>query len=457
MNRGFTEFVFVIDSSVAMHGLEDTMITEFNSMLRELQAVEGEILITTAFFNDRYELFHDRTDIRAAAPLARADYTPGRNAAFLDAIGKSMHKFRRVRHGTKEEFRAEKVVFVIIAGKHDNAGRGYTEEMIRERIAHRRKKYGWEFVFFGGNMNAVAEAEKIRIAAELAFDFRMDADGLHTVYTMASAMLADFLKDGTLSGEKGTAVGKADDDIAMRAAENVISKYKADMNNIVFSFSGICRAIDEQNEGSAKKTLRLHLGSDIVFTGNWAETADERKLEEEELFEAEISASVFTIGCYTVRVADCLYEDEPDGIAPRYQERVPAGQDIIAEYRNREKRRSVHYEYPWELIHEKRARRVKEVYVKRHAGSEASADCWQNICMAAESWSGSWSESIDYICTVKKDDTIPDEQAVLFVLQRFVGSSYSYDSWYKFTPDGRLEKYSTGGYDPQGETTAWDW
>lgn len=239
MNREFTEFVFVIDSSTAMHGLEDAMISGFNSMLGELRAVEGELLITTAFYNERYELLHDRTDIRAAASMTRADYTPQRKEAFLDAIGKAMHKYRRVRHGTKEEFRAKKVVFVIIAGKRDNASRGYTEEMIRERIEHRRKNYGWEFVFFGGNMNAVAEAEKIRIAAELAFDYTIDADGLHTVYTMASAMLTGFLKDGSLSGENGTAVGKAGDDIAMRAAENVISKYKADIKNITFTVNDI--------------------------------------------------------------------------------------------------------------------------------------------------------------------------------------------------------------------------
>ena len=54
MNRKLTEFVFIIDSSKAMRGLEDAVTEGFNSTLRELQAAEGEALITTMLFNDRY-------------------------------------------------------------------------------------------------------------------------------------------------------------------------------------------------------------------------------------------------------------------------------------------------------------------------------------------------------------------------------------------------------------------
>ena len=71
MKKEPVEFIFVIDKSAAMRGREDVVVSEFNAMLREQQDVEGEALITTVLFDDRYELFHDRTDIHAAAPLFR--------------------------------------------------------------------------------------------------------------------------------------------------------------------------------------------------------------------------------------------------------------------------------------------------------------------------------------------------------------------------------------------------
>ena len=83
MNRKLTEFVFIIDSSKAMRGLEDAVTEGFNSTLRELQAAEGEALITTMLFNDRYELFHDRTELQAAAPLTERDYVVRGGTALL--------------------------------------------------------------------------------------------------------------------------------------------------------------------------------------------------------------------------------------------------------------------------------------------------------------------------------------------------------------------------------------
>lgn len=73
--------------------------------------------------------------------------------------------------------------------------------------------------------------------------------------------------------------------------------------------------------------------------------------------------------------------------------------------------------------------------------------------MAARS--AAWSESIDYICTVKRNNAVPDEQAVLFVLKQFAGNSSSGEYWYKFTPDGRMEEYCISRYGQQNGKAAW--
>jgi len=368
-----------------------------------------------------------------------------------------MHKLRKVRHGTKEEFRAEKVMFIIITGSVDNASSGYTEEMIRQRITYRKQRYGWEFVFFGANMNAAAEAGKIGIAANRARDYSADAAGIHTAYTAVSSILTAFRKDSFSSCEENKVTGKTDDDIVQQALGDLMSKFDA-ARNVTFTVEGLLRNSYKQAEDSAKETLRNHLGPDIIFTEIWAEVADVRELEEEELLEGELSASVFMVGCYAVRIAECLYVED-DSIGVHYRERVPAGSDKIIERRNKRRRIRQAAVDGFAMtegisIMEDGVRIVTELSAMYNHGSETSVNCWHNICMAA--CSARWAESIDYICTVKRNDTVPDGQAALFVLNKYVGDSFGVEQWYKFTPDCRVKEYRISGYGGQGDTGAWE-
>ena len=206
MKKGLTELVFILDRSGSMSGLEDDTIGGFNSMLREQQSVEGEAVVTTLLFSDRSELLHDRINIQAVAPLTRDDYTVGGSTALLDAIGIAIHKIRKIQRRTSEEFQAEKVLFVIITDGYENASRRYTADMIKERIEHQKQKYGWEFIFFGANMDAITEAGKIGIAADRAQNFCADSLGTSSVYTSMSAMSTAFRTGGSIGGSM-TAAG----------------------------------------------------------------------------------------------------------------------------------------------------------------------------------------------------------------------------------------------------------
>ena len=198
MKKGLTELVFIIDRSGSMSGLEDDTIGGFNAMLQEQQDVEGEAVVTTVLFDDRYELLHDRINIQAVAPLTRKDYTVRGSTALLDAVGRTIHKIKKIQRATREDFRAEKVLFIIITDGQENASRHYTADMIKERIEHQKQKYGWEFCFFGANMDAIAEAGKIGIAADRARNYFADACGTQAAYTAMSAISSAFRKNGSL-------------------------------------------------------------------------------------------------------------------------------------------------------------------------------------------------------------------------------------------------------------------
>lgn len=192
MENKTTELVFIIDKSGSMSGLESDTVGGFNSMIKQQKSVDGKALVTTVLFDDDYELLHDRVDIQDVEPLTEKDYTPRGCTALLDAIGRTIHNIRKAQKESGEEDVDEKVMFFIITDGYENASRHYTASMIKDRISHYKKKHGWEFLFFGANMDAIAEAAKIGIDANRAYSYRSDHAGTASVYTSMSEMSTAF-------------------------------------------------------------------------------------------------------------------------------------------------------------------------------------------------------------------------------------------------------------------------
>ena len=198
MKKGSTELVFILDKSGSMGGLERDTIGGFNSMLQKQKALEGECRITTVLFDNRYELLHDRIDIRAVSPMTEKEYQVGGSTALLDAIGQTIQKLVQVQKNTAEEYRAENVMFVIITDGEENASRKYSAQKVKAMIEHEREKYGWEFVFLGANIDAVGTARSFGIAADRAVDYVPDAKGTELNFQMMSEAVATFRATKTM-------------------------------------------------------------------------------------------------------------------------------------------------------------------------------------------------------------------------------------------------------------------
>lgn len=198
MKKGLTELVFILDRSGSMSGLESDTIGGFNSMLGKQRKEEGECNITTVLFDDKYELLHDRIDIRAVSPMTDKEYFVRGSTALLDAIGKTVNKLAAVQRNTAEDYRAEKVMFVIITDGYENASREYTAEKVKAMIEHEKSKYGWEFIFLGANIDAVETASHFGISADRAVDYVPDAEGTALNFEAMSETVACFRATGAV-------------------------------------------------------------------------------------------------------------------------------------------------------------------------------------------------------------------------------------------------------------------
>lgn len=195
MKKDLTELVFILDKSGSMAGLESDTIGGYNSMLKKQQVAEGEAVVTTVIFNHDYELLHDRINIKGIAPITEDDYEVSGTTALFDAIGFSIQKIANVQKKTKEEERAENVLFVITTDGMENSSKEYNATKIKKMIEHQKEKYGWQFIFLGANIDAVSTAADFGISEDFAVDYHADEKGTQLNYEVLNEAVMSFRKE----------------------------------------------------------------------------------------------------------------------------------------------------------------------------------------------------------------------------------------------------------------------
>lgn len=191
MKKGLTELVFIIDRSGSMSGLESDTIGGYNAMLEKQKTEPGEALITTVLFDDRYELLHDRINLKGVKPITDKEYYVRGSTALLDAIGNTINKIVNAhRHTSKEEV-AEQTLFVITTDGMENASREFSYDKVRQMIEYQKNKYGWEFIFLGANIDAVETAQRFGIQHDRAADYNADGEGTMLNYDVISEAVSN--------------------------------------------------------------------------------------------------------------------------------------------------------------------------------------------------------------------------------------------------------------------------
>ena len=155
MRKSLTEIVFILDRSGSMSGLEADTIGGFNSMIEKQKKEAGEALISVVLFDSQSDVLYDRVNVQQITPMTDKDYTPCGCTALVDAIGGAIHHIRNIHKYARPEDVPEHTLFVITTDGMENASRRYSSDQVKRMIEHEKKKYGWEFLFLGANIDAV--------------------------------------------------------------------------------------------------------------------------------------------------------------------------------------------------------------------------------------------------------------------------------------------------------------
>ena len=104
----------------------------------------------------------------------------------------TINKIGGVQNYTAEDYRADKVLFIITTNGMENASREFSYDKIKAMIEHQKSKYSWEFIFLGANIDAVDVANRFGVTRNRAQNFHNDGEGIVLNYAVVNETVASF-------------------------------------------------------------------------------------------------------------------------------------------------------------------------------------------------------------------------------------------------------------------------
>lgn len=194
-----TEIVFILDRSGSMAGLESDTIGGFNSLLDKQKKEPGDAILSTVLFDDQCEVIHDRQPIRTIRHITQEEYYVRGCTALLDAIGGAIQHIRRIHKHLKPEKRPDKTLLIITTDGMENSSRRFSYPQIKRMVEHQKEKHGWEFLFLGANIDAIATAKNFGIHSSRAVNYHSDPTGTQLNYQVLGQTISCLRESQPLS------------------------------------------------------------------------------------------------------------------------------------------------------------------------------------------------------------------------------------------------------------------
>ena len=156
---------------------------------------------------------------------------------------------------------------------------------------------------------------------------------------------------------------------------------------------------------------------------------DVKVISEECLRPDEFASVEFSVGSYTVKSSWNVYMGSPQN--PYLEEYCELYQDMVKCIKN-----SLKQDRSFETC-KKVYRIANSIYAKR-TGSD---DDFRLICKTAGAKFFGKYEYVGALYSVKESESSPDEDEALMILEIYVGSYFSVDTWYKLDSAGCVKKY----------------
>lgn len=176
--------IFIFDKSGSMAGKERSLVEEFNRMIKAHQGEEN-VFATVVLFDSDVRFLQTHVPLSELKELTVEDCRAGGLTALHDAVGMALTRAYEA-HGD------ELALTVIATDGQENASREFGGAQIR-RLISAREELGWQFLYFGANVNAEREGEQLGISRKRSIDYTTDCEGMKKAFCCMCAVTEDFL------------------------------------------------------------------------------------------------------------------------------------------------------------------------------------------------------------------------------------------------------------------------
>ena len=180
-----TEIVFILDESGSMRHLKDSTISSFNEMLESQKNLDTEFpaYLTTVVFSDNMKKICDHKEIHEVENMTSENYNPNGCTALMDTLGKTINEMSEINKDNDKN-----VIFIIITDGYENASRKFKREDIKKMIEAKREM-GWNFIFFGANIDSNKEAGSLGIDKKYTSNFAATKEGMRGCIGICNNMI----------------------------------------------------------------------------------------------------------------------------------------------------------------------------------------------------------------------------------------------------------------------------
>lgn len=182
MNTNLTEIVFVLDRSGSMAAIATEAIGGFNGFVDAQRKAPGEAKLSLVLFDNEYTPVHNSVKLADVPPLTPTTYVPRGMTALYDAVCRTIVDVGKRLATTAESDRPGKVIVAILTDGEENASKEFKLQQVSEMIAHQTRKYNWNFLFLGANIDAAAVGASLSIPVANTVQFEATQKGVESVY-----------------------------------------------------------------------------------------------------------------------------------------------------------------------------------------------------------------------------------------------------------------------------------
>lgn len=176
-------FVFIIDRSGSMSGLEEDTIGGYNGFL-EAHKNKEDTIVSTILFDHETVLLFNRTPLQQAY-LANDQYQVRGTTALLDAIGFTL---KNIKEYKRLEDTHRKTIYIITTDGQENASNAFTYKEIH-RLIKQEQELGNEFVFLAANIDTKKECQNLGIKETYSRSYQSSKKGTKEMFHQMTDMV----------------------------------------------------------------------------------------------------------------------------------------------------------------------------------------------------------------------------------------------------------------------------